>query len=99
LLLLPITVGAGGGSSIYPACPLERCFRDVHTLSQHTSMHSSNYEVCGRVLLGRRPTGVASEVGVCFRCADHASRGREVVQQRGRAAQSNAPAKKSNAAP
>jgi hypothetical protein len=27
----------------------------VHTLSQHISMHSSNYEVCGRVLLGLPP--------------------------------------------
>jgi indole-3-acetate monooxygenase len=50
-----LAYGAGGGSSIYAACPLERCFRDVHTLSQHISMHSSNYEVCGRVLLGLPP--------------------------------------------
>jgi len=50
-----LAYGAGGGSSIYAACPLERCFRDVHTLSQHISMHSSNYEICGRVLLGLPP--------------------------------------------
>jgi indole-3-acetate monooxygenase len=50
-----LAYGAGGGSSIYVACPLERCFRDVHTLSQHMSMHYSNYEICGRVLLGLPP--------------------------------------------
>jgi alkylation response protein AidB-like acyl-CoA dehydrogenase len=46
---------AGGGSAIYAAGLIERCFRDVHTLTQHVSMHAANYEVCGRVLLGLPP--------------------------------------------
>ncbi len=46
---------AGGGSSIYATRPLERCFRDIRTVSQHMSMASPNYEVVGRVLLGLPP--------------------------------------------
>jgi alkylation response protein AidB-like acyl-CoA dehydrogenase len=50
-----LAYSAGGGSSIYAAGLLERCFRDIHTLTQHVSMHPSNYEVSGRVLLGLPP--------------------------------------------
>jgi alkylation response protein AidB-like acyl-CoA dehydrogenase len=46
---------AGGGSSIYATCPLERCLRDIRTASQHVSMATANYEVIGRVLLGLPP--------------------------------------------
>ncbi|MCW5748712.1 MAG: acyl-CoA dehydrogenase family protein [Alphaproteobacteria bacterium] len=46
---------AGGGSSIYASCPLDRCLRDIRTASQHVSMATANYEVIGRVLLGLPP--------------------------------------------
>jgi alkylation response protein AidB-like acyl-CoA dehydrogenase len=43
----------GGGSSIYESSPLQRCFRDIHTLTQHVMVASSSYEAAGRVLLGK----------------------------------------------
>lgn len=43
---------AGGGTSIYRTSPLQRCFRDVHTASQHLMVSSSTLELAGRVLAG-----------------------------------------------
>jgi alkylation response protein AidB-like acyl-CoA dehydrogenase len=43
----------GGGSSIYETSPLQRCFRDVHTLTQHVMVGASTYEAAGRALLGK----------------------------------------------
>jgi alkylation response protein AidB-like acyl-CoA dehydrogenase len=43
---------AGGGTSIYATSPLQRCFRDVHVVTQHAMVSSSTYELTGRLLLG-----------------------------------------------
>jgi alkylation response protein AidB-like acyl-CoA dehydrogenase len=43
---------AGGGTSIYKTSPLQRCFRDVHTASQHLMVSSSTMELAGKVLAG-----------------------------------------------
>jgi alkylation response protein AidB-like acyl-CoA dehydrogenase len=44
----------GGGSSIYETSPLQRCFRDIHTLTQHVMVAASSYEAAGRALLGKK---------------------------------------------
>jgi alkylation response protein AidB-like acyl-CoA dehydrogenase len=44
-----------GGAAIHTRNPLERCFRDIHTVTQHVSMNPANYAVSGRVLLGLDP--------------------------------------------
>jgi alkylation response protein AidB-like acyl-CoA dehydrogenase len=43
---------AGGGSSVHESSPLQRCFRDVHTATQHMMVGPATYELAGRVLLG-----------------------------------------------
>ena len=50
---------AGGGSSVYASSPLQRCFRDVHVVTQHVMVAEPTYAVVGRVLLG-----LSSEVGM-----------------------------------
>lgn len=46
---------AAAGTAIYSKSPLDRCFRDVHVAAQHVALHPSNYETCGRVVLGLSP--------------------------------------------
>lgn len=46
---------AGGGSAIYESNLLARCFRDVHTLTQHFQITPPHYETLGRILLGMEP--------------------------------------------
>ena len=46
---------AGGGTSVYESCPLQRCFRDVHAAAQHVQVQAGNFETGGRVLLGLEP--------------------------------------------
>jgi indole-3-acetate monooxygenase len=43
---------AGGASSIYVSCPLERAFRDVHVITQHIGVHPRVMHSTGRVLFG-----------------------------------------------
>jgi alkylation response protein AidB-like acyl-CoA dehydrogenase len=43
---------AGGGSSIYASSPLGRCFRDVHTATQHVMVNQAAATLAGRILLG-----------------------------------------------
>jgi alkylation response protein AidB-like acyl-CoA dehydrogenase len=49
---------AGGATSVYETCPLERCFRDVHTLTQQIMLSPQHWESAGRVLLGLEPGSV-----------------------------------------
>lgn len=49
---------AGGGTAIYAASPLQRCFRDVHTAAAHAMVAPATLELAGRLLLGL-PTDTA----------------------------------------
>ena len=40
-----------GSSAIYAGSRLERCFRDVHMVTQHRSTNVFNFETAGRHLL------------------------------------------------
>jgi alkylation response protein AidB-like acyl-CoA dehydrogenase len=42
----------GGGSSVFLGNPLQRCFRDVHTATQHLMVSQRVLETIGKVLLG-----------------------------------------------
>jgi indole-3-acetate monooxygenase len=44
-----------GGSSVYARGPLDRCFRDIHTINQHNATSLAMDEKAGQVLLGLEP--------------------------------------------
>jgi alkylation response protein AidB-like acyl-CoA dehydrogenase len=46
---------SNGGSSVYARGPLDRCFRDIHTISQHNATSLAMDEKAGQVLLGLEP--------------------------------------------
>jgi indole-3-acetate monooxygenase len=46
---------AAGISAMQTALPIERCWRDVHAVTQHVTMNTARYEVAGRVLFGLTP--------------------------------------------
>jgi hypothetical protein len=46
---------AGGGSSIHASSLLQRCFRDIHVVTQHIMVNRSVYEQTGRLYLGEGP--------------------------------------------
>jgi indole-3-acetate monooxygenase len=43
---------AGGASSLYASCPLERALPDVHAMTQHIGVHPRVMQSTGRVLFG-----------------------------------------------
>jgi indole-3-acetate monooxygenase len=47
-----ICYDAGGGTSIYAGSALQRCFRDIHALTQHMIVAPTTYELVGRLALG-----------------------------------------------
>ncbi len=46
---------AAGGSALQESGRIARCFRDIHTATQHIGLNQNNYETTGRVLLGLDP--------------------------------------------
>ena len=47
-----LVYGAGGGTAVYAASPLQRCFRDIHVATQHMMVAPATLELAGRILLG-----------------------------------------------
>jgi alkylation response protein AidB-like acyl-CoA dehydrogenase len=43
---------AAGGTAVFAASPLQRCLRDVHTITQHLFVAPPTYEMIGKILLG-----------------------------------------------
>jgi alkylation response protein AidB-like acyl-CoA dehydrogenase len=46
---------AAGGSSVYATNPLDRLFRDAHTVHQHITNSPKVFEIAGQMLLGVDP--------------------------------------------
>lgn len=56
LQAIDLVADAAGMSSAQTSCPIERCWRDAHTASQHVLMNTARFEVVGRVLFGLAPS-------------------------------------------
>jgi alkylation response protein AidB-like acyl-CoA dehydrogenase len=50
-----IVYDGGGGTSVYESSGLQRCFRDTYAAVQHVQVHTTNFELGGRVMLGLEP--------------------------------------------
>ena len=50
-----LVADAAGMNSAQTSCPIERCWRDVHTATQHVLMNTARFELVGRVLFGLDP--------------------------------------------
>ena len=46
---------AAGMNAVLTSCDIARCWRDVHTITQHVILGAGRYEVIGRVMLGMDP--------------------------------------------
>lgn len=46
-----------GGTAVFASSPLQRCLRDVHTITQHLFVAPPTYEMIGKILLGVEPDG------------------------------------------
>ena len=67
-----------GVTAIQTSCDIERCWRDVHAMTQHVILSSSRFETIGRVMLGldparadhltRRPGSVEKTVDSAVEC-------------------------------
>jgi alkylation response protein AidB-like acyl-CoA dehydrogenase len=43
---------AAGTTAIQTSCDIERCWRDIHAITQHVILSTGRLEIIGRVLLG-----------------------------------------------
>ena len=52
LQAIDLVADAAGMNATRTSSPIERCWRDAHTASQHVLLNSARFEVVGRVLFG-----------------------------------------------
>jgi alkylation response protein AidB-like acyl-CoA dehydrogenase len=50
--VVDIVYNAAGASAVYESHPIQRCFQDIHVISQHIQGRLSIYELVGRHWLG-----------------------------------------------
>jgi indole-3-acetate monooxygenase len=55
LQAVDLVADAAGMNAAQTSCSIERCWRDIHTATQHVLMNTARYEVVGRVLFGLDP--------------------------------------------
>lgn len=55
LQAIDLIADAAGMNAVQKTSPIERCWRDAHTASQHVLMNTARFEVVGRVLFGLDP--------------------------------------------
>ena len=55
LQAIDLVVDAAGMNATKTSSPIERCWRDAHTASQHVLLNTARFEVVGRVLFGLDP--------------------------------------------
>jgi alkylation response protein AidB-like acyl-CoA dehydrogenase len=55
LQVVDLVADAAGMNAVLTSSPIERCWRDAHTASQHVLMNTARFEVIGRVLFGLDP--------------------------------------------
>jgi indole-3-acetate monooxygenase len=51
-----IVYDAAGGSSVYEANGIQRCFRDLYTATQHLQVQTVNFKWAGQVAMGLEPS-------------------------------------------
>jgi alkylation response protein AidB-like acyl-CoA dehydrogenase len=50
--VVDLCYNSGGGSSVFQSSPLQRCFRDIHTATQHMMLSDRNHMTFGRLRFG-----------------------------------------------
>ena len=50
-----LVADAAGMNSVQTSSPIQRCWQDAHTASQHVLLNTARFEVVGRVLFGLDP--------------------------------------------
>ncbi|PON10729.1 hypothetical protein C2W62_48550 [Candidatus Entotheonella serta] len=55
--VVDVAYALGGASSIFASNPVQRRFRDVHTITQQIQGRLSHYDTAGQYFLGLKPEG------------------------------------------